>query len=673
MEKWIWIELIGFDKDSPDFAVGRLFANIGRAPDGVSLLISSCDFVNGHGPDSDERTLSPMCCSYEGHPCNEERRRQVWSGAELKGLIRTLQAHGTQVFLSFFNMFSYRDDDGCEVVEPFGAAHPELWECRRDGSSQKTLHMLKRFADGRLYEDFLATQLAAVLCDYGFDGVQLADGISSSRLTVQNGDYSDDIVGQFLQWGGLLPAEIIHAPYIERANYIFERCRLQWLNFLSDRWAQFYKKVLLAVKCAGKKVIFNSCWTRDPFEAYYRYGLDYQKLDISAADACMVEEVSACMSIYGEADQGGFPNSLHDRADWHYEFWAMQLMLKKTMPGLSLYNLSSLKDTNEQWDVIRDAPTEYAKAVFRDNSLALWQGGAFRPTLSGAFFCLADGLSSGEWKRIADLWDRAELVSGFVPQGILAVADGTALEKEVNLFLQTRAYPSHKMLACLLRLGVPIAGVAEPAEALTYNGARLLLYPEFYEPGVRERLLGDDSAPVFTLGCSQPTADADFMLEHAGERGCTYFAVYHAKMKVASQHFAYRGKKLPPDPIYEREGAIWTKKLTFAGYDRKFFPAVARVMTGEADLPVPVTESGHVTLSAVRTSEGKLRVYAENSAYFYALPRVDCRRIIKRARSLTKYAGFHVPVKGNEISLRIPNRGIEVVEIEYEDVSQQRS
>ncbi len=673
MEKWIWIELIGFDKDCPDFAVGRLFANIGRAPDGVSLLISSCDFVNGHGPGSDERTLSPMCCSYEGHPCNEERRRQVWSGAELKGLIRTLQAYGTQVFLSFFNMFSYRDDDGCEVVEPFGAAHPELWECRRDGSSQKTLHMLKRFADGRLYEDFLATQLVAVLCDYGFDGVQLADGISSSRLTVQNGDYSDDIVGQFLQWGGLLPAGIIHAPYIERANYIFERCRLQWLDFLSDRWAQFYDKVLLAAKRTGKKVIFNSCWARDPFEAYYRYGLDYRKLDISSADACMVEEVSACMSIYGEADQGGFPNSLHDRADWHYEFWAMQLLLKKTMPDLPLYNLSSLKDTNEQWDVIRDAPTEYAKAVFRDNSLAVWQGGAFRPTLSGAFFCLADGLSSGEWKRVTDLWDRAELVSGFVPQGVLAVADRTALEKEVNLFLQTRVYPSHKLLACLLRLGVPIAGAAEPSEALTYKGARLLLYPEFYEASVRERLLGDDSFPVFTLGCLQPTVGADFVLKHEGERSCTYFAVYHTKIKAASQHFAYQGKKLPPDPIYEREGAIWTKKLMFAGYDRKFFSAAARVITGEVALPFPVTESNNVTLSTVRTSEGKLHVYADNSAYFYALPRVDCRRIIKRARSLTKYAGFHVPVKGNEISLRIPNRGIEVVEIEYEDVSQQRS
>lgn len=672
MEKWIWIELIGFDKNSPDFAVERLFSAIGRVPDGVSLLISSCDFVNSHAPGSDSRVLSPMCCSYEGHLWNEERRRQAWSGAELKGLIRTLQAHGTQVFLSFFNMFSYRDEAGSEVVEPFEAAHPELWERRRDGSPQKTLHMLKHLADGRLYEDFLAGQLVSVLCDYGFDGVQLADGISSSRLTVQNGDYSDDMVRQFQQWGGELAPEVAGSPYGERAGYIYEHCRLCWLEFLSDRWAQFYDKVLHAVKRAGKKAIFNSCWARDPFEAYYRYGLDYRKLDISSADACMVEEVSACMSIYGEADQGGFANSLRDRADWHYEFWAMQLLLKKVMPDLPLFNLSSLKDTNEQWDVIRDAPTEYAKAVFRDNSLAVWHGDAFLPTLSGAFFCLADGLSAGEWKKITDLWNRAEHAAGFAPQGILAVSDGAALAKEAELFLRTRAYPSHKLLAGLLRLGLPVAGAAEPSAAVTFRGPRLLLYPEFYEESVRARLLGDNSVPVFTLGGTRPAADADVVLEHVGERGCTYFAAYHTENKPASRQFIYRGKKLPPEPIYEREGAIWTKKLTFAGYDGRFLSAAVHMMTEAAGLPVPVSERSHVTVSTVRTSDGKWRVYVDNSAYFYALPHINCRRSIKSARSLTKYAGYCVPVNGKEIALRIPNRGIEVVEVEYDDCSKEQ-
>ena len=57
MEKWIWIELIGFDKDQPDFAIDDLFSRIGYVPSGVSVLISSADFVNGHAAGFEDRAL----------------------------------------------------------------------------------------------------------------------------------------------------------------------------------------------------------------------------------------------------------------------------------------------------------------------------------------------------------------------------------------------------------------------------------------------------------------------------------------------------------------------------------------------------------------------------------------------------------------------------------------
>ena len=63
--------------------------------------------------------------------------------------------------------------------------------------------------------------------------------------------------------------------------------------------------------------------------------------------------------------------------------------------------------------------------------------------------------------------------------------------------------------------------------------------------------------------------------------------------------------------------------------------------------------------------ERKYRVYADNRAYFYALPRIECRRQIVSARSVTKYGGFRIPVRGSQMTLRIPNRGMEVVETEF--------
>ncbi|MFQ7036197.1 MAG: hypothetical protein ACLRTQ_11285 [Candidatus Borkfalkia sp.] len=350
-----------------------------QKPDGVSLLISSVDFVNLHDAKTFREELSPMCCCYEAHPCNEERARR--SGRQLKGLVRTLRSYGVRVFLSFFNLFCYPDDEGNEVVEPFCAAHPELWEHRRDGSLNRSLHMLKRFPDGRYYQDFLAKKLVEVLCDYGFDGVQLADGISSARLTVQNGDYSDDMIGQYL-YKGDLPENILRAGEKERADFIFRERLSEWLAFLSERWGEFYNVILRAVKGAGKAVFFNSCWTREPFEAYYRYGLDYRKIDLLQSDGCMVKRFPrACPST---AKPIRTMQTLSPIGRMALRILGDAASAEKMYARSASFRLSSLKDTNEQWDVLRDAPTEYAR-VYRNSSLAIWNRGAFVPTLSGAF------------------------------------------------------------------------------------------------------------------------------------------------------------------------------------------------------------------------------------------------------------------------------------------------
>lgn len=665
MEKWIWIELIGFDKDLPDFAIDDLFYRIGYVPDGVSILISSADFVNAHGPGFENRELSPMCCSYEGHPCNEERKRQVWYGKDLIALIRALQSRKTQVFLSFFNMFTYRNDAGETVMEPFCAAHRELWEQRRNGELQPTLHMLKHLSDGTPYSEFLSEKLVEVLTQYGFDGVQLADGISSARLTVQNGDYSDDMVRQFCEDGGDLPENVLHAEYTVRADYIYKNLLEEWLQFLSRKWAAFYKTVLPLVKRAGKKVIFNSCWTREPFEAFYRYGLDYRKLDLKDADACMVEEVSACMSVYGNADQGGFRNSLEDRALWHYEFWAMQLLMKKVFPDLALYNLSSLKDTNEQWDVVRDSPTEYSKAVYRDAALAIWKGNQFIPTLSGAFYCLADGISCEVWKKIGDIWSSAEMQSGFEPQGFLSVSAQNGLDEELHMFLQTRFYPSHKILSELLRRGAPIAGVAEPEDALSYPGGLLLVYPEYFSEKARNELLARKDVPVFVITTVEPkNEEYHCIARHTNGGLTTWFAGYNLNKARGNDTFIVEKRTAEKKFEQEREGGIWTKKLNFEKYNGRFFTFAVKKMLAESGLPVITRENDLSVAYTVRTSDKKYRLYVDNRAYYYALPVVDCKQKISKVRSLTKYAGFTIPQNGTKIRLRIPSRGIEVAEFE---------
>ena len=44
MERWYWVELIGFDNESPDFGVSAYLSR-NRSTTGVSLLFAHIDFL----------------------------------------------------------------------------------------------------------------------------------------------------------------------------------------------------------------------------------------------------------------------------------------------------------------------------------------------------------------------------------------------------------------------------------------------------------------------------------------------------------------------------------------------------------------------------------------------------------------------------------------------------
>ena len=59
----IWIELIGFDKDLPDFGVGEYLDRIGFIPDSISLHLTCVDYVNRHEGMDKEYVLPKYVCS----------------------------------------------------------------------------------------------------------------------------------------------------------------------------------------------------------------------------------------------------------------------------------------------------------------------------------------------------------------------------------------------------------------------------------------------------------------------------------------------------------------------------------------------------------------------------------------------------------------------------------
>jgi hypothetical protein len=68
------------------------------------------------------------------------------------------------------------------------------------GVYSNSISVIKRLKDGTYFEDYFFKKLKEVIDFYGFDGVQMGDGVSSNRPALQKGDFSDDMVGQFVSW-----------------------------------------------------------------------------------------------------------------------------------------------------------------------------------------------------------------------------------------------------------------------------------------------------------------------------------------------------------------------------------------------------------------------------------------------------------------------------------------
>jgi hypothetical protein len=82
----MWIELIGFDNEKPDFGVAEFLDNAGFVPAGLSLLFATPDFIHTHEGLEREVAFPPDHCSYGGKPYNTERRRQAWTNWQLSPL-----------------------------------------------------------------------------------------------------------------------------------------------------------------------------------------------------------------------------------------------------------------------------------------------------------------------------------------------------------------------------------------------------------------------------------------------------------------------------------------------------------------------------------------------------------------------------------------------------------
>ena len=286
--------------------------------------------------------------------------------------------------------------------------------------------------DARMRE--ISAQLTNFLVDYGFSGFHCSDGFGPP-------------------------------------SYVLPKCddtnRVEIARASAKRYADNIALLTKSLKAKDLRIWINTCWTLDPFEALYRFGVDYQLLAKTGVDGFIVESSAAVIGMMGKKYQEA------SRTDMST---AMLLRLKAAVPDTKLVLLHGINDGNEQWSALRHNPTG-TKAEVLTLGTMYYRG---KRILDGYLACLADGIREEEWKELFKVWNLS-FAPFKGPVGVNVVWSDRAFRKEFETCTVSHDASSNTLLYELVRQGLAINSSLRVEDALADRDAALLiLNPAFF-------------------------------------------------------------------------------------------------------------------------------------------------------------------------------------------------
>ncbi len=634
MERWYWIELIGFDNEAEDYGVSA-FLSRNVSTTGVSLLFSHIDFIFN----LDKEELSEKACSYFGHEYSKERRRQNWTRSQLKGLIGELQARGIKVFFSTFDMTTEITDTN---MRAFNA----------QGTPERLVYVIKKINEKEYAGDIIIEKLKATLKEYGFDGLQLADGLSSNRLSIENGDFT---LALCRESGISIPNKLMQNDtdcYVPRREWILKNARYEWICFIAREWEDFYEKLFARI---DKPIMFNIAWTRDSFEALYRYGLDYAKCKVNRAFAAMIEENSATRAITHKADEANVDFTLDHRSSFTYEYALMQQNIRIMSDGLRQISLCPISDTMEQWDAIRHCPTELSRAIVKRFNNFVYRNGKFEVCCDAPHYCLSDGVSRSDWEWLAKQESYRIPTPDFI-DGFTAVCNKNALYRDVKRYCEKKQYYGSALLKELVFGGLNLGAQTELSEVAEFKASRGLVVTDLNAYTEQEKLmLSRSPLPILTVG-----EDISLPITPSAVYNGKYISLALYNSDIKPDFNLLKTIEIVRTPKKTEHGEIWTEPLSYKWVDGIFFRSAAMCLNEAFGLDFCIDKSVKVTSFL---SKNVKYLLLSNDLYLYSIPKIETNREITEATAIMKYDGYRVKTEGKTFSVRIPPKSIEIIKI----------
>ncbi len=559
-EPWVWTELLAFDNAQKDGGAAEYIKELGFVPKGICLMTSSPDFALNHPGKLTGRTLPADICARDGQPGNERRQRQEWTDLQLRDLISALKAAGSKVYCSMFTVFKEN-----RFTKEWLSDHEEVRLCWASFWRGQEINPLAQLKDGTLFEDIWIPKVIEVCRDYGFDGWHGPDGWGPwSSGNIVDLDFSDSLMPQFLalhkDWD--LP-ECLRSPIShivtqdevktarkngapepkdgleqlgQRAKWICENHFIEWRDFLSQRWEQFWRKMINALHANGYEGVINSAWTKGCFDALNEYGIDYRKIAALGVDAMVVETVALGMSM------------MRPEITYMHDGLPMAMAeIKAAAPQLKLIMLHGIKDVVEFWDNLRQAPSAYERELYKLSSLFLHTEKGLQRASSGLLACLADGITKSEWDYMTERWNAA--FNGVPQQAGMSVLyfDEQAYASSEQDYRKDGFMPALDQAVTLMENKVPLQTYVRWEQAASEPGILIVPGAHLAEQSKLATLLAQRKEPTVLVGRSEALAQykgmtftdgaISIVIANAGLEGCTQFQQPEQKRPAPGYEF----------------------------------------------------------------------------------------------------------------------------------------
>jgi hypothetical protein len=251
--------------------------------------------------------------------------------------------------------------------------------------------------------------------------------------------------------------------------------------------------------------------------------------------------------------------------------------------------------------------------------------------------------------------------------GATVVWSDRAFEKQMDDFIETRRWTTHRLLHHLMARGAPVQSVVRMENLDAVQGPILVLSAHLFPKDEIQKLMTYRNGPIICIGgreASLPEAQSRFE-EANGFHPLTcsvYGAAKHFDVKVDNDGQA----ELPADIMGIEVPSSCVFELHFQKVSDSFLKGCVDVLTACSHNFRVLIGDDVIRLLPMESASGAIRLLVRNDSHIYATPRLDVGRKITQIELLTQFRLKPLVTEGSKFFMRVPPRGMTLLEIELE-------